>query len=106
MINQATFNNQALFNNLTHYINRLPAFAIVDILADYVHSDMIIFRCDISDCNNHPFWLNIAELEDAENCVECEYCGQLCSRLLADGTWQSQTERDRENQIAYQRMAG
>ena len=28
------------------------------------------------------------------------------ARLLADGTWQSQTERDTENQKAYQRMAG
>ena len=96
--------NQTLFNKLS-YINQVYTFATVELLADYAYSDMVIFCCNKLDYSNHPFWLDESDLQDDDE-AECEYCGQMCARLLSDGMWQTQAERDQLNQVEYQKVSG
>ena len=66
-----------------------------ELMAWYAHTDMVIFRCN--ECG--LFWLP-ANLEQhiAHHSPS--------DRLIADGTWQTQAERDQLNQKAYQKVAG
>lgn len=71
-------------------------------LADYQEADFVIFRCPTvaalgDDCDTTPFIVSLDSLQDADGWIACEYCGAACDRLLADGQWQSQQERDRLN---------
>ena len=72
-----------------------------ELLAWYAHTDMTIFACFTKDCDDRPFWL----LKADEFEVGCEWCGQMCDRLLSGGTWQTQAERDQLNQAAYQKVS-
>ena len=66
-----------------------------ELMAEYAQSDMIIFRCN--ECG--LFWL-------PTNLEPYMSHGLPTDRLMIDGTWQTQAERDELNQVAYQRMAG
>ena len=65
-----------------------------ELLAWYAQSDMIIFRCN--ECGY--IWL-------PTNLEPYMSHGLPTDRLLANGTWQTQDERDELNQVKYQRRA-
>ena len=66
-----------------------------ELLAEYAQSDMVIFRC--SHCGY--VWL-------PTNLEPYMSHGLPTDRLMIDGTWQTQAERDQLNQKDYQRMTG
>jgi len=68
------------------------------LMAAYSQSDMVIFRCPLHGL----FWLSI---DDACHIsVGCEGdAGYPIERLLADGTWQSEVERQQENLRQYEK---
>lgn len=70
------------------------------LLEAYAGADMVIFRC--AKCDPRPFWVTGEQLQDADGWIECEYCGKACERLLSDGTWQNETERQQENLRQYE----
>ena len=65
-----------------------------ELLAWYAQTDMIIFRCN--ECG--LFWL-------PTNLKPYMSHGLPTDRLMIDGTWQTQAERDALNQVEYQRRA-
>ena len=77
-----------------------------ELLAWYACSDMVIFRCDTENCDSGLEKVTLDQLKDADDMVMCDYCGQMCARLLSNGKWQSQAERDELNQVEYQKVSG
>ena len=67
----------------------------------YNTNNFILIRCNNLRCEVYRKIVINREIRN-----ECEYCGQMCARLLGDGTWQTQAERDTENMKALGRMAG
>lgn len=67
------------------------------LLKDYQAADWMAFRCSTADCDTTPFIVSLDSLQDADGWIACEYCGAACDRLLNDGQWQSQQERDKLN---------
>lgn len=65
------------------------------LLEEYAAADFVIMRSPC--CDPRPFCISLNDLIEAENEIECEYCEQLCDRLLADGTWQTAAERQQLN---------
>lgn len=70
------------------------------LMSHYSAADMVIFRCE---CDPRPFWVTTEQLNDADGWIECEWCGKACQRLLSDGTWQSEEQRQQENLRQYER---
>jgi len=64
------------------------------LLAEYATADFVIFRCK---CDVFELPILYAPPE------KCDTCGKPIERLLADGTWQAETERQIENSKQYQR---
>ena len=79
-----------------------------ELISWYANSNIVIFRCSTEDCNNRPFWTTVKDLKDEASFIltSCQICFGPADRLLSDGTWQTQAERDELNQVAYQRRVG
>ena len=73
-----------------------------ELLWFYTCSNMVILRCHCCDSTS---WVTMETLSNIEQ-IACEFCHVNCDRLLADGTWQTQAERDQLNQVAYQKVSG
>lgn len=82
----------------------------------YAHADFVIFRCNCvrnilgEDDNlaklSDPFYVTFKELQSSNDVVNCEFCDQPCDRLLLSGEWQTQEERNRDNQTRYEAVSG
>ena len=73
-----------------------------ELLWFYTCSNMVILRCH---CCDDSSWVTMETLNNIER-IACEFCRVNCDRLLSNGTWQTQAERDALNQVEYQRRAG
>ena len=62
-----------------------------ELMAWYAQADMVIFRC--TDTGN-KFWINDADLQPLGGWVICPLCDNPCDRLMIDGTWQTQVEKE------------